>query len=71
MTQCARTFSPPPHGDAVLVVEANREKQLPIAAEVHTGHAHSVSSLQDGEGLLGVVVPHMNGSCLAELAWKE
>ena len=61
------TFSPPPHSDAVLAVESHREEQFPVAAEVDAGHTHRVGTLQDGERLLGMAVPHVNGGRLPKL----
>ncbi len=62
------TFGPPPDGDAVSAVQPHGEEELPVAAEVHTAHAHTVGPLQDGDSLFGVVVPHVDGRRLADLA---
>ena len=62
------TIRPPPHCDTVLGVQPDREEQLPITTEVNTGHTNGVGALQNGEGLFGVEVPHVDGCCLTKLA---
>ena len=69
-SQSQPTFCPTPHGDAVSVIKADRQQDLSIAAEIERADANTVSTLQDGEGLLRVAVPDMNGRRLANLTWR-
>ena len=61
------TFSPSPHGDRVLRVKTHGQKELPVATKVDTAHTHSMGSLQDGQCLLSVVIPDMDGSHFTNL----
>lgn len=62
------TICPPPHSDTVFGVQPDRKQQFSITTEVNTGDTDGVGALQNGEGLFGVEVPHMDGSSLTKLA---
>ena len=64
---CAPTFTPPPHSEGVVLVQSHGYQQLPVRAEVHTAHAHSMGTLEDGERLFRVDIPHMHRGTLPDL----
>ena len=55
------TFLPPPDGDGMFRLHPHREQQFPCGAEVDVAHAFTMATAQDGQGLLGSRVPHVDG----------
>lgn len=64
----ARTFLPLPHSNTVGGAQPDRQEEFPVAAEVYTAHAHFMSSMEDGQRLLGDIVPHKDRSRLSNLS---
>lgn len=59
------TFLPSP--DCDIILQANWHHILPRAREVNWADAATMLPLQDGEGLLGGCVPHMDTGRVADL----